>query len=202
MFYLSTVSILIQLDWELFQCINSSLSNTFFDEIMPFLRNKWLWLPLYILVITWMIIRWKKLSWMVIFFFLFSAGASDYLSASVIKPLVRRERPCQVATAQDQVKARIDCGVGYSFPSAHASNHMAMGLYLFLLFGSFAKKGKYLFLLWPFLVSFAQIYVGVHFPADVLAGWLLGTIIAIACYYLLKFYFRYFYNRSISEPAP
>lgn len=196
---LSILVTLSQLDWQLFHWINASLSNVFFDVLMPFIRNKWLWLPLYVGVISWMIIRWKKLSWMVVFFFLFSAGVSDYLSASVIKPLVQRERPCQLDFTDRPITERVHCGNGYSFPSSHATNHMAMAVFLFLIFSPVLRKGRYLFLLWAFLVSFAQIYVGVHFPGDVVAGWILGTIIALICYKLLEFYFRYFYDRTIFQ---
>lgn len=190
---------IIDIDWAVFRFINSGISNSLFDQIIPFVRDKWLWLPLYVFVISWMVVQWKKLSWMVIFFFFLTAGASDYISASVIKPLVKRERPCQTGRSSHEINVRVTCGNGYSFPSSHATNHMGMAVYLFLISANLFRKGRYLFFLWAILVSFAQVYVGVHYPSDIFVGWLLGTVIAIGAYSLLKFYFRYFYDTSIAE---
>ena len=130
---------------------------------------------------------------MVLFFFLLSFSISDFCSATVAKPLVKRERPCNDVLKAESVVLRVYCGPGYSFPSSHATNHASMGLFLFLLFKKLFRKYAYAFLMWPVLVSFAQVYVGVHYPFDIFTGWILGTAIGTGMFKLLSFYFRYFY---------
>jgi undecaprenyl-diphosphatase len=104
---------------------------------------------------------------------------SDYTSASIIKPLVHRIRPCNDATLRKTVHLLIDCGSGYSFPSAHAANHFALAFFMLI---SLHKQFKWVWipsLLWAFSVAYAQVYVGVHFPLDVLFGGILG--LGIGC---------------------
>jgi len=75
------------------------------------------------------------------------------------------------------IRQLIDCGGGFSFPSSHATNHFAVGVYLINIF---IKKFRWympFFILWAGIISYSQIYVGVHFPIDVIAGGLLGSAI-------------------------
>jgi undecaprenyl-diphosphatase len=195
---ISLLSALNSLDWSLFRFINSDMGHPLLDAIVPMLRNGWFWLPLYVLVIALMVQRWKRRAWLVLFFFLLTAGTCDYVSASVIKPWVHRERPCNDPEKATRVELRVSCGVGYSLPSAHATNHMGMAVYLLLLFGGMYRNSRYLFLLWAILVSFAQVYVGVHYPSDILAGWILGGCIAWVFYALARFYMKYFYNQPLT----
>lgn len=185
------------LDWSLFRFINSDMSHPVLDAVVPMLRNGWFWLPLYVFVIAFMFQYWKRRAWLVLFFFFLTAGTCDYVSASVIKPWVQRDRPCNDVVKGHAVELRVECGVGYSFPSAHATNHMGMAVYLVLLFAGIFRNYKYLFLLWALLVSFAQVYVGVHYPSDILAGWILGTPIAIFFFALMRFYMQYFYKKPL-----
>jgi undecaprenyl-diphosphatase len=71
----------------------------------------------------------------------------------------------------------VECGSGYSFPSSHATNHFGMSLFLYFSFGKFYKWIKPTVILWAALVAYAQVYVGVHYPLDVVFGALLGFLI-------------------------
>ena len=91
---------------------------------------------------------------------------------------MKRLRPCNDTAINSIVKTRISCGTGYSMPSSHAANHFAISVYLILIF---YKRWKYIIpltLLWAASIGFAQIYVGVHYPLDILAGAVLGGITA------------------------
>lgn len=166
---------LIQLDHQIFQAINQGLSNVFFDELMPVLRNRYTWVPLYLfLAIFWVKNYGKTGLWMVLFLIL-CFGISDYSSSSIIKPAVARIRPCNELHAA--VIARVDCGTGYSFPSSHAANHFALALFFIVLFYRKWKPVLPIALLWAAAIGFAQIYVGVHFPIDILAGSILGAVV-------------------------
>lgn len=164
-----------QIDHNLFHFINREMANTLLDTLCPILRNKLTWIPLYVLLAF---VFYKRYGTRVIWLVLFGAVTvllTDQISSSLIKPFFHRLRPCN----NPEVNARLllnYCGVGYSFVSSHAANHFGVAVFLIpflhrrLLFGS-------LLLLWATAVSFSQVYVGVHFPADVLAGGILGSLI-------------------------
>ena len=110
-------------------------------------------------------------------FFTMTFAVADFTSSSIIKKEVMRIRPCNDITFKDQVKLRVRCGSGYSFPSSHATNHFALGMFLLVVFRKRWKPIVWLSLGWAASISFAQIYVGVHYPIDILAGATLGSII-------------------------
>ena len=168
---------LVQFDHQLFKAINTGLSNSFFDWLMPFLRNRYLWVPLYLFLIIFLIRNYKKSGAICIVFLLITFGISDYFSASIIKPAVERLRPCNEPGFNAEVIMRVSCGSGFSFPSSHAANHFAIAMFLSIIFG---KRWKWVWpvsFLWAFSIIFAQMYVGVHFPVDVTFGALLGCLI-------------------------
>jgi undecaprenyl-diphosphatase len=109
----------------------------------------------------------------------------------LIKKAVERERPCQVDNLN--AKSRIHCGQGYSFPSSHATNHFGIAMFLFLLFSIFSYR--YLLFFWAGLISVSQVYVGVHYPSDILAGALLGLLIGFICYKLFD-RFAFYFNKQ------
>lgn len=168
---------LLALDHQLFKAINTGLSNSFFDFLMPILRDKYTWVPLYLFLIFIWVQKFGKAGWLMVLFTLLCFAVSDYTSASIIKPAVARLRPCNELEFKEQVNNLVRCGSGYSFPSSHAANHFALALFFITLF---YKKWKWvlpLALLWAASIAFAQVYVGVHFPIDVLSGALLGALI-------------------------
>jgi undecaprenyl-diphosphatase len=168
---------LIQFDQNLFFTINHGLSNSFFDWLMPALRNRFFWTPLYLFIIIFSIRNYGKQGWIMILFLGLTFGCTDFISSSLIKPTVQRLRPCNDPEIKSDVKNLIDCGSGYSFPSSHASNHFGLAVFLIVLFFSKWKLILPMGLLWAASISFAQVYVGVHYPIDILAGAMLGGMI-------------------------
>jgi len=170
---------LLQLDRKLFYSINHTLSNQFFDAIMPHLRAPLFWAPVYIFILIFCVARYKKQGAIIILLLIATFAFADFGSASLIKPFVHRLRPCNdPALAQTIVHVKgVDCGTGYSFPSAHASNHFAISVFLICVFYKRWRGIWFWALLWAGLVCFAQVYVGVHYPIDILAGAIYGTLI-------------------------
>ena len=166
---------IIQLDHQWFHAINQGLSNSFFDFLMPILRNRYTWVPLYLFLAYFWVKNYGKAGMLMIVFLLLCFGISDYTASSIIKPAVARLRPCREMAGQ--INSLIPCGSGYSFPSSHAANHFALALFFIILFYNKWKWVLPLALLWAASIGFAQIYVGVHFPIDVLAGGVLGSIV-------------------------
>ncbi len=169
---------ILEFDTLLFQCINGDLTNPFFDWLLPIMRNKLTWIPVYIGLVSYIIWKRQKWGWILLFLFM-GVGISDYTSSTIIKKSVERVRPCN--TGGLEVIERVHCGGGYSFTSSHATNHFFISCYLaWVVFLS--RKSRFILLAWAGIVSISQVYVGVHYPLDVLSGGGLGTFIAYLMY--------------------
>ncbi len=178
---------LLSLDQEAFLAINQGLSNAFFDWLMPILRNRYTWAPLYLFIIIFCIRNYGKSGLLIILFTLITFGISDQLSSSVIKNAVQRVRPCQDIEFKEEVNLRVRCSGGYSFTSSHATNHFAMAVFLTMVFYRRWKHILWIGLVWAGMISIAQVYVGVHYPLDILGGALLGSLIGIATGLIFRF---------------
>lgn len=177
---------LIQLDRQLFHFINHDLGNPFFDWLMPLLRNTRFWIPLYVFILVFCIWKYRKAGVIIVILFALSAGFADFTSVHVMKNTVQRLRPCRDPVVSPTDVSRVSCGTGYSFPSTHAADHFAMAVFISLVF---CRKWRWIWLwalLWAASISFAQIYVGVHFPIDVTAGALYGSLVGWLFYILFK----------------
>lgn len=168
-----------QFDVELFLKIHRGLANPFFDWLLPLMRNRFFWAPLYLFIIVFSFIEYKKKGWYIIVMLLVTFAIGDLVSSRVIKPLVARIRPCNEITLVNDIIHRVPCGSGYSFPSAHATNHFAIAVFLIFVFYHRWKPILPIGLFWAFIISFSQIYVGVHYPIDTMAGAILGTLIGL-----------------------
>lgn len=168
---------LIQFDRDLFFTINQGLSNPFFDWLMPALRNRFFWTPLYLFIIIFSVRNYGRQGWYLLVFMSLTFGFTDFASSSIIKPSVQRIRPCNDPEIKSEVISRIACGTGFSFPSSHASNHFALAIFLITLFYSKWRLILAIGILWAGSISFAQVYVGVHYPVDIIAGAIIGSMI-------------------------
>lgn len=175
-----------QFDVELFVRIHRGLSNGFFDWLMPLVRNRFFWSPLYLFIVVFCIKNYKKQGYYMIGMILATFAIGDFIASRLIKPFIGRIRPCNDVSLADEIIRRVPCGSGFSFPSAHATNHFAIAIFLICLFYPKWKPILPLGLFWALLISFAQIYVGVHYPIDTVFGALLGTCIGFFTYYLYK----------------
>lgn len=143
------------------------------------LRNKYFWIPLYVYIVSFLLINYKRKGFWAIVFCAGTFGLSNTASAEVMKPLFKQDRPCQNESFKGHVELRVNCGPGKSFPSAHATNHMAIAVFLGLIFWRKSKVTLYLLVLWALSIGYAQVFVGVHYPVDVLVGFALGALCAI-----------------------
>lgn len=166
---------LLQLDHFWFKAINQGLSNPIFDVLMPLIRNRFTWVPLYLIAAYLALKKYGKAGGFVLLFGLLCFALADFTSASLMKPWVARLRPCN--TPGLTVYSLIPCGTGFSFPSSHAANHFALAVFFATLFSGKFKWAIILPLFWAFSIAFAQVYVGVHFPIDVFVGAILGSMV-------------------------
>ena len=165
------------------------------DTILTLFRNKYFWIPLYIFILSYILTNYNQRRWLIIIFFGVTIAMSDFVSSQLIKKNIQRSRPCH--NQELVVNNRVHCGHGYSFPSSHACNHYAIGLFLFLLFGAF--RLRFLFLIWAGVIGICQIYVGVHYPSDVLGGSLLGLCIGYISFSIFEALSRRYYSIQKQE---
>lgn len=169
-------------DRELFFWINEGWSNGFLDQIMPIWRDKLTWIPLYALILVWLIWTYRKQSWPYIVLLSITVILCDFSSSSIIKPCIGRLRPCNNPELADQINILIQCGPGKSFTSSHATNHFGLAVMFGLLFGAKSRWVWIMGIFWAATISLGQVYVGVHYPADIIGGATLGSILAIIVY--------------------
>lgn len=169
---------LIHYDIALFSKINGQWHTPFLDWLFPLLRNQFFWSPLYLFLLVFMLLNFGKAGLKWVIFFLITFALSDYISSSVIKPMVGRLRPCNTPMLADSIRSLVSCGTGKSFTSSHAANHFALAFFAFNTVHFVKPLWKWSFLLWALAISYAQVYVGVHFPLDVTGGAILGVILA------------------------
>jgi len=165
------------LDFTAWYYLNTVWTSEFQDLIVPFLRNQWTWAPLYLFLLVFMLMNYsyKGLIWCV--FFLGTFALSDQISAHVLKEIFQRVRPCNNPHLSSIVHIIVPCGSGYSFPSSHAANHFSLGIFSAVTIGQRVRWVWPVAVLWALSVSYAQVYVGVHYPLDVTCGGLLGIAI-------------------------
>ena len=169
---------LVELDQQVFLIINHKLINPVFDVVMPFMRNSTNWIALYVLILIFVFYKLKQKAFIWLFFAILTIVLTDQISSHIIKPWIARPRPCADINFSAQVRLLLDhCSGGYSFTSSHACNHFGFTLFIFITLSSYLKKWKYLFLVWAATISYAQVYVGVHYPIDVFIGGILGATI-------------------------
>jgi membrane-associated phospholipid phosphatase len=170
---------LLRLDLKLFFRINNQWQHPLLDAIVPWLREPFVWAPLYLFLGLFVSINYKWRGFWWIAFFLITFGLADQSSLH-IKEAVGRIRPCRDPLMQHFVRVLVSyCPGSGSFTSSHAANHFALGTFCFLTFRRINKWYASLFFLWAFMIAYAQVYVGVHYPLDVIGGGVLGIFIGL-----------------------
>ncbi len=165
------------LEWDswLFLKINTVFTHSLLDKIFPLWRDSELWVPFYLFLIVLAIVNFGKKAGSWILFAIINVALTDQASSSLIKNWFARIRPCNEELLVGKMRLLLEhCSGGFSFTSSHATNHFGFAIFVFLttrhLFG---KWGKWLFV-WAATISYGQVYVGVHYPIDILFGALLG----------------------------
>lgn len=169
---------LIAKDHALFSSINGKWTNPLLDSLMPWVRHSNNWIPLYVVLLSFIIYKWGKKSWKWLVLVALNVTLTDQISSHLFKPLFHRLRPCVDPELMQQSRLLLDhCSGGFSFTSSHAANHFGIAVFLVVTLQPLLKNFRYIFLVWAALIAYAQVYVGVHFPLDILAGALIGIIV-------------------------
>lgn len=184
---------IINMDRKLFTLINVDGAVSHLDGFMLLLRHQYTWIPLYAFLLYFIFRFGKKQAVPFIALTIFCFAITDFSSASIFKPMFARLRPCHDPKMANDIRGLIGCGGPYSFPSSHASNHFGLATFWFLAIRKMASKKWYWLWFWAFIICYAQIYVGKHYPLDIAGGALLGSVTGFIC---SRLYNRWTSNNS------
>lgn len=173
----SLLSNLLYWDESLFHLINGVWTHPLLDEIMPWWRDKKTWIPLYVILAGFAVYRFRLRGLYFILGVVLTVGVADTVSSKVMKPTFERLRPCNNTELPFEVEQRGGCGGGYSFTSSHATNHLAIAWFIVLTLGATYKWLRWPLIIWAISIAYGQVYVGVHYPLDVLVGGCIGSLI-------------------------
>lgn len=186
---------LLEIDQDMFLLINGWYSE-WADTLMYWISHKWAWIPVYLFVL---LALWRRYGWrptlgilvMVVPLIVFS----DQLASGVLKPNVARARPCHEDGLLGMVHL-VDgrCGGPYGFASSHAANFFALATYLGWFF---AVRYRWLAFGLALLVAYSRVYLGVHYPGDVIVGALIGVSGGL----LMRWIFLRFVAKRVQYPS-
>lgn len=158
--------------------INTKWTSPFLDNILPWWRDSNTWIPLYLFLILFLFLNFKNKAWAWILFALITVVITDQTSSHLIKSFIQRPRPCADDFLRFHVRLLLShCSGGYSFPSSHATNHFGFAVFIFITLKDVFKNRRWLFIFWAATISYGQVYVGVHYPIDIVCGAILGSMI-------------------------
>lgn len=167
---------LVQWDIKLFLYLNS-LHVDWMDPIMIGFSDKFIWIPFYLVLLVVLYRKYEIKSVLTVVLLVVGVVlAADQGSVHLFKNVFQRLRPCHNESINSSIYLLKHCGGQYGFVSSHATNTFAIAIFL----GS-VLQSKWLIglLIWASIVSYSRIYLGVHFPLDIVGGAILGAIIAL-----------------------
>lgn len=173
------MNFLQQIDESLLRLINISLANPITDKAMPLITKEESWIIFYVLFWLSLVFTGGKRGVIAGILIILLIAATDQTS-NFFKAYFQRIRPCNVIT---DLHMLVNCTQSFSMPSSHAVNNFAAAT----LFSHFYPKYRYVLFSGAFIVAISRIFVGVHYPFDMLAGALLGIIMAMLMLYIWKF---------------
>jgi membrane-associated phospholipid phosphatase len=175
--FLSIIDWLTKIDRRLFVLVHAEWSSPKLDWLFKLMRDPLTWVPLYAFVLYWIIRYYKRYAWQFVLMTLVVFAITDFTSASVLKPMFMRLRPCFDPSLDSVLRVIVTCGGKYGMPSSHAANHFGLASFWYFSITWMSKRKWSWLWAWAFLVCYAQVYVGKHFPGDVFVGGILGTAV-------------------------
>ncbi len=175
---------IISEDKKIFLYLNT-LGDSRFDQLWIMISSTWVWVPLYIIFLYFIYKNFKlKTLVFILIFVALGATISDQI-ANIFKYGVARLRPCHDPSLIGQMRI-VKCGGQFGFYSAHAANTFFLATYLSLILKRKIKWFPYFVFSWAIIVSYSRIYLGVHFPGDIIVGAFAGSLIGFIFALLAK----------------
>lgn len=168
------------IDTSLFYFINKTLANPLTDKVMPFITANDNWMLVYIILLGWLFIKGGAKGRVAVIMALLLVTVTDQVNSFIIKDFFQRIRPCN---ALPNVHLLVNCTDAFSFTSSHAINNFGAAT----VFSYFYKNFRYALFTAASLVALSRVFVGVHYPFDILCGALLGIFAAWIFIWIWKF---------------
>jgi len=160
-------------DSDLFQLINQA-HQPWLDQPMVIISGKLTWIPLYAFLIYRLYKEHKSKVWETILYLISTVIFADQVSSSILKPLFKRLRPCHVEAFQSWIHLPDGCGGLYGFCSSHSANAFAVAIGFYLVTKN--RLMRTILIVWATLIAYSRIYLGAHYPLDVIMGAIVGGI--------------------------
>lgn len=184
------IDYLVDLDTRLLLFLNS-FHTSVMDTFMYEFSDRFVWVPFYA-VMLWVVMRYYgwKMGLVVLLFAVGAVAAADQLGATIIRPMVGRLRPANLENPISEFVHVVNDyrGGRYGYPSCHAANTFALAAFISLALPTLRLS---LFMLgWALLNSYSRIYLGVHYPGDIITGAVIGCCVAWLLFYGFRIFLR------------
>lgn len=169
------------------------------DVVMFYISGIWICLPLFIYWASLFLKKYELKKVMILVFFLIALVTLTDQTSNRVKHSVKRYRPTHNIEIKDQIHVVNDYHGGkYGFFSGHAANSFGIAMLLFLLFKEHSIFVRGSFFAWAGITAYSRLYLGVHYPSDILVGIIVGLIWGYVIYQLIQFTFKKYFNEVIS----
>ncbi|MFN3772413.1 phosphatase PAP2 family protein [Cloacibacterium normanense] len=156
----------------------NNLGSSTFDPFWILVSEKWFWIPLYVIFLYFLYKNFTKKSlFYILLFVALGITASDQV-ANIFKFGFERLRPCHDPSLEGLLR-EVKCGGKFGFYSAHSSNSFFVATYLTILLGKKIKQLPYFLFVWAAIVAYSRVYLGMHFPGDIIIGAIMGILLAL-----------------------
>ena len=172
----------------------------FLDHFMTLFTGKYIWVPMYAAILPILFKKFRPgMAVMLILGIVAAVALSDQTCATLLRPYFQRLRPSNLENPLSAFVTVVDGyrGGPYGFPSCHAANSFALAAFLCLVVRR--KAFRAFIIIWAVINCYTRMYLGVHYPGDILFGAAIGSAYGVACYYAVTCIARYFF-KSYAEP--